>query len=166
MGGLQNEVVQMINTEMSNLMSQKQNAPHMTHHEIVRRSYLGFEPASPKLIYINPENAERIINQIRIPSWKDLRLRKKPFTIFVEGIVGTGKSTFLKAFEKYPMMDILPEPVSKWMDLNGTDMLQLIYDDPERWSMAQVSFNFIHQIKCGKIQSGGTFFFLLITRFA
>ena len=75
MGGLQNEVVQMINTEMSNLMSQKQNAPHMTHHEIVRRSYLGFEPASPKLIYINPENAERIINQIQIPSWKDLRLR-------------------------------------------------------------------------------------------
>ena len=70
-----------------------------------------------------------------------MRLRKKPFTIFVEGIVGTGKSTFLKAFEKYPMMDILPEPVSKWMDLNGTDMLQLIYDDPERWSMAQVSFN-------------------------
>ena len=42
------------------------------------------------------------------------------------------------------MMDILPEPVSKWMDLNGTDMLQLIYDDPERWSMAQVSFNQIN----------------------
>ena len=51
-------VVQMINTEMSNLMSQKQNAPHMTHHEIVRRLYLGFEPASPKLIHIGPENAE------------------------------------------------------------------------------------------------------------
>ena len=48
---------------MSNLMSQKQNAPHMTHHEIVRRLYLGFEPASPKLTYINPENAEQIINQ-------------------------------------------------------------------------------------------------------
>ena len=42
------------------------------------------------------------------------------------------------------MMDILPELVSKWMNLNGTDMLQLIYDDPERWSTAQVIQFFFH----------------------
>merc|ERR1712168_222683 len=140
LGGLREEVVDMIDSGMSNLMSEKHNIPHMTHHEIVRRSYLGSEPSRPLIVYLTPENAERIINSIEIPSWKELRNRKKPFTIFVEGIVGTGKSTFLKAFEKYPMMDILPEPVSKWMNLNGTDMLQLIYDDPERWSTAQESY--------------------------
>lgn len=36
------------------------------------------------------------------------------------------------------MMDILPEPVSKWQNLNGTDMLGLVYRYPERWATAQV----------------------------
>ena len=128
---------------MTKMKSPNNDVPlQLSHHEIVRRSYLGFEPPRPNVIYITPENADRIIDQIRIPTWREMRNRRKPFTIFAEGIVGTGKSTFLKAFEKYPMMDILPEPVSKWMDLNGTDMLQLIYDDPERWSTAQVNFSF------------------------
>ena len=39
------------------------------------------------------------------------------------------------------MMDILPEPVSKWQNLNGTDMLGLVYRYPERWATAQVYLN-------------------------
>ena len=35
-------------------------------------------------------------------------------------------------------MDILPEPLYKWTNLEGNDMLGLIYDDPERWGLAQV----------------------------
>ena len=85
LSGLREEVVEMIDSGMSNLLSEKQNAPHMTHHEIVRRSYLGSEPSRPMIVYLTPENAERIINSIEIPSWKELRNRKKPFTIFVEG---------------------------------------------------------------------------------
>ena len=40
------------------------------------------------------------------------------------------------------MMDILPEPVDKWQDLNGTDLLQLIYENPTRWSAAQVNYTY------------------------
>lgn len=97
-------------------------------------------PRRPNIIYITPENAEHVISQIRMPSWSELRNRQRPFTVFVEGIVGTGKSTLLKPFKKYPMMDVLPEPVSKWQNLNGSDLLQLIYDDPKRWGLAQESY--------------------------
>lgn len=40
--------------------------------------------------------------------------------------------------QAFPSFDVLPEPVDKWTNLNGTDLLQLIYDDPKRWGMAQV----------------------------
>jgi len=111
------------------------------YHEVVRRSYATPEqPERPKLVYLTPNNAEEIIEEIKIPSWRHMKDRKRPFTIFVEGIVGTGKSTLLDAFKKYPMMDILPEPLDKWTNLNGTDMLQLIYNDTKRWSTAQESY--------------------------
>jgi hypothetical protein len=38
------------------------------------------------------------------------------------------------------MMDILPEPLNKWTNLNGTDLLQLVYDNPSRWATAQQSY--------------------------
>ncbi len=44
-------------------------------------------------------------------------------------------------------MDILPEPVPKWQNLNGTDLLQLVYDNPKRWAMTQV-------IRCKKAVIG------------
>ena len=36
-------------------------------------------------------------------------------------------------------MEILPEPVSKWTNLNGTDVLGLVYKNPYRWAMTQES---------------------------
>ena len=40
--------------------------------------------------------------------------------------------------QKYPFIDILPEPLEKWTNLEGNDMLGLIYEDPKRWGLAQV----------------------------
>ena len=48
------------------------------------------------------------------------------------------------------MMDILPEPVDKWQDLNGTDLLQLIYENPTRWSAAQVNYTYDFNNLMGK----------------
>jgi len=77
---------------------------------------------------------------LEFPATRDFRQRSKPFTVNVEGIVGTGKSTFLNFFKKYPLVDILPEPVDRWTNVNGTDLLKLIYDNPKRWAMAQESY--------------------------
>ena len=35
-------------------------------------------------------------------------------------------------------MDILPEPLDKWTNLEGEDLLNLIYTNPERWGLTQV----------------------------
>ncbi len=81
-------------------------------------------------------------DSLRFPGAEELRSRVgRPFTVNVEGIVGTGKSTFLKFFEPYVNhVDLLPEPVDKWTNLNGTDLLRLIFDKPKRWAMAQESY--------------------------
>ena len=37
-------------------------------------------------------------------------------------------------------MEVLPEPVNKWTNLNGTDLLGLVYSNPYRWSLTQESY--------------------------
>ena len=48
------------------------------------------------------------------------------------------------SLQKYPFIDILPEPLEKWTNLEGNDMLGLIYEDPKRWGLAQVRYLEIH----------------------
>lgn len=59
----------------------------------------------------------------------------RPYTIFVEGNIGSGKTTFLNRFSKYDAL-ILSEPVEKWRNVRGHNMLAKIYEDPSRWSLA------------------------------
>ena len=42
-----------------------------------------------------------------------------PFTIYVEGNVGCGKSTFLELFEGDPRIQIVQEPVAEWQNVSG-----------------------------------------------
>jgi len=74
---------------------------------------------------------------IPFPSAEELLLREsgRPFTISVEGSVGAGKSTLLKYFEKYPEIGVYTEPLDIWQNLNGTNFLDLAYNDPKRWGM-------------------------------
>ena len=37
-------------------------------------------------------------------------------------------------------VDVLTEPVSKWQDVKGHNLLQLMYDDPSRWSLTFQSY--------------------------
>lgn len=41
---------------------------------------------------------ERQWEDLKFPNLRDFKRRRKPFTVNVEGIVGTGKSTFLRYF--------------------------------------------------------------------
>ena len=41
-------------------------------------------------------------------------------------------------FQSLPKIDVIPEPVDKWTNLNGTDLLDLLFKDPKRWALAQV----------------------------
>ena len=41
-------------------------------------------------------------------------LGSRPFTVAIEGNIGSGKSTMLKTFNQHAEVQVLPEPVSKW----------------------------------------------------
>ena len=61
---------------------------------------------------------------------------KRPFTVMVEGNIGSGKSTYLKHFTKEAKLsdnvEVVMEPVEKWRNLNTHNLLQMMYEDPCR----------------------------------
>ncbi|XP_050680705.1 deoxynucleoside kinase isoform X1 [Leptidea sinapis] len=59
----------------------------------------------------------------------------KPFTVLVEGNIGSGKTTFLEHFQQFEDITLLTEPVEEWRNLNGWNLLDLMYKDPAKWAM-------------------------------
>ncbi|XP_023326396.1 deoxynucleoside kinase isoform X2 [Eurytemora carolleeae] len=66
--------------------------------------------------------------------------KKKPFIVSIEGNIGSGKSTMLKYFERYSDVELIPEPVAEWCDVNGHNLLGKMYQDPKRWSFQFQSY--------------------------
>lgn len=61
-----------------------------------------------------------------------LRGANKPLISF-EGNIGAGKSTFANVFFKHLEMhnvERIEEPVEKWMNLEGENLLEKMYTDP------------------------------------
>lgn len=48
--------------------------------------------------------------------------RKAPFTVFIEGNIGAGKTTFLNHFKKYDDVRLYTEPVEKWRNVQGINL--------------------------------------------
>ncbi|XP_053683752.1 deoxynucleoside kinase isoform X2 [Sabethes cyaneus] len=66
---------------------------------------------------------------------------KKPFTVFIEGNIGSGKTTFLNHFQKFKQsVCLLTEPVEKWRNCGGVNLLDLMYKEPKRWAMPFQSY--------------------------
>ncbi len=60
----------------------------------------------------------------------------RPYTIVVEGNIGSGKTTFLDKFhDRTGQVEVLSEPVDRWRDASGHNLLDLMYSDPARWSL-------------------------------
>lgn len=55
-------------------------------------------------------------------------------TIIVEGNIGAGKTTFLNHMARNANIQIFPESIEKWTNLNGINLLELMYENPEKWS--------------------------------
>jgi len=58
----------------------------------------------------------------------------------VEGNIGSGKSTFLQYFKKCKNVEVIPEPVHLWKDVQGHNTLDLMYKDSHRWSLTFQSY--------------------------
>lgn len=65
---------------------------------------------------------------------------------FLEGNVGTGKSTFLKKLRDIPDVNIIFEPVDEWVSIknkdSGKNLLEEFYSDQERWAYTFQSIAF------------------------
>jgi len=70
---------------------------------------------------------------------------------FVEGNVGTGKSTFLKKLKEITDVPIILEPVDEWMAMHnlvsGKNLLEEFYADQERWAYTFQSVAFRTRLK-------------------
>jgi len=51
------------------------------------------------------------------------KLYNNPFTICIEGNIGSGKTTFLNHFQNFNNATILQEPVDLWRDVAGVNLL-------------------------------------------
>jgi len=58
---------------------------------------------------------------------------RRPFTILVEGNVGSGKSTLLRDLDQLEGFAVVPEPVKLWQNVSGTNLLNEMINDGERW---------------------------------
>lgn len=52
---------------------------------------------------------------------------QQPFTVFIEGNIGSGKTTFLEHFRKFDEVCLMTEPVEQWRDCGGVNLLVSIY---------------------------------------
>lgn len=60
---------------------------------------------------------------------------EKKSVIWIEGNIASGKTTCLEYFSKTSNIEVLTEPVSKWINVQGCNPLGLMYQDPSRWGL-------------------------------
>jgi len=76
-------------------------------------------------------------------TWPSIEVStSNPFTIAIEGNIGAGKTTFLEKLKQKAPADItaLAEPLDKWRNVEGHNLLDLMYQDPSRWAMTFQSY--------------------------
>lgn len=80
-------------------------------------------------------------------------------SIFIEGNVGAGKSTFLKMLREYFNIQVVYEPHKQWQDVKGDNLLDQFYKDGKRWAYTFQTYAFITRIleqeKFAKINKTG-----------
>ncbi|XP_011637504.1 deoxynucleoside kinase-like [Pogonomyrmex barbatus] len=67
------------------------------------------------------------------------KLYNNPFTISIEGNIGSGKTTFLNHFQNFNAT-ILQEPVDLWRNVAGVNLLDLFYKDPVNYAFLFQSY--------------------------
>lgn len=74
-------------------------------------------------------------------------LNSKKKTILVEGNIGAGKTTFLQHMARYTNIQVVLEPMEKWTNCNGINLLQRMYEDPKKWSYTFQSYTMLTQFE-------------------
>lgn len=78
-----------------------------------------------------------------------------PYTVCVEGNIGSGKSTFLSRCAEEQGIEVLPEPIGDWKDVGGVNLLEKLYSDPVSWGMTFQSYVTLSMLK-SHLRSNGS----------
>ena len=66
--------------------------------------------------------------------WSCAACKNCPYTIFVEGNIGVGKTTFTHhLIYSFTSVKVVPEPTHYWTDERGRNYLDLFYKNPEQY---------------------------------
>lgn len=66
----------------------------------------------------------------------------------LEGNIGAGKTTLLKIIgSNFKDVELVEEPVKKWQNLGGMNLLDSFYSDPKRWGFSFEFFSMLTKIK-------------------
>ena len=66
----------------------------------------------------------------------------------LEGNIGAGKTTILKVLEKhFKDIEFVEEPVKKWQNLGGMNLLNSFYFDPQRWGFSFEFYSMLTKIQ-------------------
>lgn len=76
--------------------------------------------------------------------------RERNITVAVEGNIGSGKTTLLNHFRHHSEVEVLEEPVDKWKNVGGKNLLELFYTDCQRWSYLFESYAVLSLMKIHK----------------
>lgn len=71
----------------------------------------------------------------------------RPFRVSIEGNIGCGKSTLIKYLSGVPTVDAYTEPLDKWRNVGGHNLLDLLYRDLKRWN-----FTFSHYVQLTRLK--------------
>lgn len=79
----------------------------------------------------------------------------RPFTITVEGNIGSGKTTFLNHFKNDSNVLTISEPMEQWQNLKGHNLINLLYSDMNKWGFTfqtyvQLTMTKLHELKTEK----------------
>uniref|UniRef100_UPI00358E89C9 thymidine kinase 2, mitochondrial-like isoform X2 n=1 Tax=Myxine glutinosa TaxID=7769 RepID=UPI00358E89C9 len=59
----------------------------------------------------------------------------RKLVVSIEGNIGSGKTKCLEFFQQHFDVEVISEPVDKWQNIRGHNLLSLMYRDPQRWGI-------------------------------
>lgn len=101
--------------------------------------------------YIKESVDEELKEEDQPPNDKGVQ-KKKRLTFCVEGNISVGKSTFLQrineTLELCDVVEIVPEPVSKWQDIGPEhfNILDAFYAEPQRYAYTFQNYVFVTRV--------------------
>lgn len=63
------------------------------------------------------------------------QIEDKPFKVYVEGNIGSGKSTFLELLSENNMIEVFKEPLERWQNFEGINFFDLYYKDSYEYGL-------------------------------